>query len=160
VPLIFAGPGIVENAVCNQPAELLDLFPTLLELCGLPVRDDLEGRSLAPQLADPAAKRTAPAITTHNQGNHGIRSQRWRYIRYADGSEELYDMEKDPNEWTNLANDSSHAAIIAEHRRWLPRIDVAPVPGSAHRVLTYNRTTGEAVWEGKPIRPDDPWPME
>ena len=159
VPLIFAGPGITAGARCSQPAELLDVYPTLVELCGLPERSDLEGHSLSPQLADARAKREWTAITSHNQGNHAVRSERWRYIRYADGSEELYDVEADPNEWTNLASDASHAAIVDEHRRWLPNIDEPPVPRSAHRILTYDAGSGEAVWEGKVIGKNDPVPQ-
>jgi hypothetical protein len=86
VPLIFAGPGIARGTHTTRPAELLDLYPTLVELCGLPPRTDLEGLSLVPQLTDPDAPRELPAITSHNRGNHGIRSERWRYIRYADHS--------------------------------------------------------------------------
>jgi hypothetical protein len=127
-------------------------------LCGLTERDDLEGLSLVPQLKDPAAKRERPAITSHNQGNHGIRSERWRYIRYADGAEELYDLHSDPHEWTNLIGDPQHAAVAAEHRRWLPQIDVPLAPGSAHRVLTYDKATDEAVWEGATVRRSDPIP--
>jgi len=81
VPLIFAGPGIAPAAKCGRPAELLDIFPTLLELAALPARPDLEGHSLVPQLQDASAPREWPAITTHNQGNHGIRTEQWRYIR-------------------------------------------------------------------------------
>jgi choline-sulfatase len=158
VPLILAGPGISKNANCARPAELLDLFPTLIELCGLPERPDLEGRSLVPQLKDAKAPRSHPAITSHNQGNHAIRSERWRYIRYADGSEELYDMANDPNEWINLAGKPEHASTIAEHRQWLPRVDRPPAPGSAHRVLTFAPQTGAVTWEGKPVRPDDAIP--
>ena len=158
VPLIFAGPGVGKQARSNRPVELLDIYPTLVELCGLPERNDLEGHSLVPQLRDPQAPRPWPAITSHNQGNHGIRSERWRYIHYADGSEELYDMEKDPNEWTNLAGESQYAEVIAEHRRWLPKIDVPPAPGSAHRILTYDPTTGKTVWEGQEIEPGAPIP--
>ncbi|MCU0613343.1 MAG: sulfatase, partial [Candidatus Eisenbacteria bacterium] len=99
VPLIFAGPGIARDAQCGRPVELLDIFPTLLELSGFPARPDLEGHSLVPQLKDARAPREWPAITTHNHDNHGIRTERWRYIRYADGSEELYDMQADPKEW-------------------------------------------------------------
>jgi choline-sulfatase len=159
VPLIFAGPGVASGAKCTQPAELLDIYPTLAELCGLPPRDDLEGHSLVPQLRDAGAKRPWPAITSHNRGNHGIRSERWRYIRYADGSEELYDMAADPHEWTNLAGEARFADVIAEHRRWLPKIDEPPAPGSAHRVLTYDSAADEAVWEGTTVRRSDPVPQ-
>ena len=158
VPLVFAGPGVKAGQRCTQPAELLDIYPTLVELCGLPPRSDLEGLSLVPQLKDASAERERPAITSHNQGNHGIRSERWRYIRYADGSEELYDMQSDPHEWTNLAGRPEFAAVIAEHRKWLPKIDVPPAPGSASRVLTYDKATDEAVWEGKTVKRSDPIP--
>jgi arylsulfatase A-like enzyme len=159
VPLIFAGPGVKGGQRCLQPAELLDIYPTLIELAGVAKRTDLEGLSLVPQLREAASKRERPAITSHNQGNHGIRSERWRYINYADGSEELYDLQADPNEWTNLAGRSEYAPVIAEHRRWLPKIDRPPAPGSAHRVLTYDKATDEAVWEGTTVRRSDPIPQ-
>ncbi|QDU30158.1 Choline-sulfatase [Anatilimnocola aggregata] len=157
VPLIFAGPGIKAGR-CTQPAELLDIYPTLIDLCQLPKRTDLEGISLLPQLQNADAMRERPAITSHNQGNHGIRSERWRYIRYADNSEELYDLQNDPHEWTNVIEKQEHAAVIAEHRRWLPKIDLPPAPRSASRVLTYDKAKDEATWEGKPIRRADPIP--
>jgi arylsulfatase A-like enzyme len=158
VPLIFAGPGVKGGQRCIQPAELLDIYPTLIELTGIPARDDLEGLSLAPQLKDATTKRERPAITSHNPGNHGVRSERWRYIRYADGSEELYDMVKDPNEWTNLAAMPEHAAVIARHKKWLPKTDLPPAPGSANRILTYDAATDEAVWEGSPVKRGDSIP--
>ncbi len=159
VPLIFAGPGIAKAAKCNRPAELLDIFPTLLELGGFQVRGDLEGHSLVPLLKDARAERAWPAITTHNQGNHAIRTEKWRYIRYADGSEELYEMDVDPNEWTNRAGEAKHAGLKRELAKWLPKIDRPPVPGSAQRILTYDPKTGQATWEGKPIGKDDPIPL-
>ena len=158
VPLIFAGPGVTPGGRSTQPAELLDIYPTLIDLADLPVRTDLEGISLLPQLTDAAVKRERPAITSHNKGNHGIRSENWRYIRYADGSEELYDMQKDPNEWTNLAGDPAYAAVIADHKKWIPQIDLDPAPGSASRVLTYDPTTDEAIWEGTTVKRSDPIP--
>jgi arylsulfatase A-like enzyme len=158
VPLIFAGPGVAKGARCAQPVELLDIFPTLLELANLEARADLEGHSLTPQLKDAAAKRRWPAITTHNQGNHAVRTTDWRYIRYADGSEELYDERKDPNEWTNLAKGPETAPVRAELAKWLPKVDKPPVPGSAVRVLTYDPRTGALTWEGKPIKATDPIP--
>jgi arylsulfatase A-like enzyme len=158
VPLIFAGPGVKSGQRCTQPAELLDVYPTLVELAGLEKRDGLEGLSLVPQLNDATTKRDRPAITTHNQGNHGIRSERWRYIRYADGTEELYDMIEDPNEWNNLAGRPEHASVIAEHKAWLPKVDRPLAPKSASRILTYDATTDTAVWEGNPVRREDPIP--
>jgi len=151
VPVIFAGPGVTKAAKCSQPAEVLDIYPTLVELCGLPPKDGLEGHSLAPQLKKAKTPRPWPAITTHNVGNHGIRSERWRYIRYADGSEELYDMQADPNEWTNLATDPKYAEVIRDHAKWLPAVNAPPVPGSAHRILV--KQDGMWTWEGKPIVP-------
>ena len=160
VPLIFAGPGITPQQKCGQPAELLDIYPTLIDLADLDGRSDLEGLSLVPQLKNATTKRDRPAITSHNQGNHAVRSERWRYIHYADGSEELYDMHADPNEWENLADHKlpEYAAVMKQHRQWLPRIDRELVPGSAARILTYDKKTDTAVWEGTPIQRTDPIP--
>jgi arylsulfatase A-like enzyme len=158
VPLIFAGPGVQAGQLCAEPAELLDIYPTLIDLCGLSPRNDLEGISLLPQIQDASTQRQRPAITSHNQGNHGIRSKNWRYIRYADGTEELYDMVNDPNEWTNLAARADLTDVVAEHRQWLPKIDVGPAVGSAHRVLTYDKKTDVATWEGTPVKRSDPIP--
>lgn len=153
LPLIFAGPGVTAGARCRRPAELLDIYPTLVQLCGLPPKDGLEGHSLVPQLKDASAPRPWPAITTHNRGIHGVRSERWRYIRYADGSQELYDMESDPHEWRNLASDPRVTEVIREHARWLPKPDVDGVPGSASRVLAG--TNGVWYWEGRMVRPEE-----
>lgn len=121
-------------------------------------RTDLEGINLVPQLKVAGIKRERPAITSHNQGNHGIRSERWRYIRYADGTEELYEHQADPREWNDLAVNPEHAAVIAEHRRWLPKFDAPPAANSAHRVPTYDRSTDDAIREGKTVRCSDPIP--
>jgi hypothetical protein len=85
-----------------------------------------------------------------------VRSERWRYIRYADGSEELYDHRSDPHEWTNLARDPRYEKEIAEHGRWLPKVNAAPVAGSAARLLVNEN--GVWMWEGKPIRKEDKEP--
>ena len=104
-----------------------------------------------PQLKDPKTPRPWPAITTHNQGNDSVRTEHWRYIRYADGSEELYDYRSDPNEWTNLVANAKFAATREELARWLPQAPAPPAPGSAHRVLV--KDNGVWLWEGKPINP-------
>jgi arylsulfatase A-like enzyme len=149
VPLIFAGPGVTDGAISSQPAELLDIYPTLLELAGLPFKNDLEGLSLVPQLKDANTKRDRPAITTANPGNHSVRSERWRYIRYADGSEELYDHLRDPHEWKNLAGESKYADVMKELASWLPKKEVPHAPGSRHRTLRKDSDTW--LWEDKPI---------
>lgn len=158
VPLIFVGPGIAAGARCARSAELLDLYPTLLDLCSLPPNRANEGISLVPQLRNAKAARQQPAITTHNSGNHSVRTEQWRYIVYADGSEELYDEVNDPNEWKNLAKEPKLAAVKKELAKWVPSKSADPLPGSKHRLLTYNN--GIPVWEGKPIRPNDPFPEE
>jgi arylsulfatase A-like enzyme len=107
--------------VCNRPVSLLDIYPTLLELCGVPApAHELDGRSLVGLLRDPAAQRSEPAIITNFEGNHAVRSEHWRYIRYKNGAQELYDHRTDPHEWTNLAADPKYAEVIAEHAKWLP----------------------------------------
>ena len=118
-----------------------------------------EGLSLCPQRPAPAAPRERPAVTTHNRGNHSVRSERHRYIRDADGAEELYDMLADPREWRNLAADPAAAGLAAELRKGLPRPDRPPAPGSADRILVYDPATDEARWEDRlTIRRDTPIP--
>ena len=152
VPLIFAGPGITAGQRCGQPAELLDIYPTLASLAGLPHPEGVEGVSLKPQIDAPDAPRQRPAITTHNPDNHSVRGVRYRYIRYADGGEEFYDCLNDPNETTNLIGQAEIAPLVAEYRRWLPATSQPPAPGSAHRILV--REGDQFIWEGEPIDPD------
>jgi arylsulfatase A-like enzyme len=154
VPLIFSGPGIAKGARCGRPVELLDLYPTLAELCDLQsVPDRLEGLSLAPQLNDADAPRTRPAVTSHGPGNDAVRTETHRYIRYADGSEELYDMQADPDEYTNLASQPEHAALkksLAEH---LPKNPAKPAPGSNARLVEL-KEDGYVYWQNKRIEKD------
>lgn len=128
VPMILAGPGVRSAGVARtQPVTLLDLYPTLIEWCGLPRRDDLDGESLMPLVRDPKARRR-PAVSTYLAGNHAVITEQWRYIRYRDGGEELYDRRADPNEWRNLAGEPRHASLKAEMARWAPGSSAAPVP--------------------------------
>jgi len=124
VPFIVAAPGITTSGGRTQRAvSLIDLFPTLNELCQLPDVAGLEGQSLLPVLKDPATQWARPALTTHGQGNHSLRTDRWRYIRYRDGGEELYDHENDPHEWYNLAAQADFAQIKIELAKSLPKHD-------------------------------------
>jgi len=129
VPLIIVAPGVTTPGTrCDRPVSLLNLYPTLVELAGLPAKDDLDGKSLVPLLKDPDAAWERPAVMTWLRGNHAVRSRRWRYIGYADGTEELYDHAQDPWEWANLAGDPQFEDIKAEHRKWLPN-DRDPASG-------------------------------
>jgi arylsulfatase A-like enzyme len=104
----------------QQPVSLLDLYPTLLELCRIAPPTGLDGQSLVPLLREPE-RTTGRAVVTTFYGEHfSVRDERWRYLRYADGSEELYDHAADPNEWRNVAGDSAHAAVKARLAREIP----------------------------------------
>ncbi|MGI9472926.1 MAG: sulfatase [Rubripirellula sp.] len=129
VPLIVCVPKGLQGVRSTRPVELLSLYPTLLELCGLPSKDGLEGVSLTPLLSEPDAKWNHAAITTYQANNHAVRSDRYRYIRYADGSEELYDHESDPREWNNLAGNSEFEAIKRQHAEWIPDVNVPAAQG-------------------------------
>jgi arylsulfatase A-like enzyme len=135
VPLIIVAPGITAPGSRSVHAvSLMDIYPTLVELAGLDLPAHVEGRSLVPLLEDPSREWSFPVVTTYGYDNHAVRTDRYRYIRYADGSEELYDHASDPNEWTNLASDPAHDGLKAELRRALPSknaADLAPPPPPA-----------------------------
>ncbi len=155
VPLIFAGPNIPTGKRCDQPVELLDIYPTLSDWVGLEIPSHTEGISLKPQLMDVSTKRERPAICTHNAGNHSVSDTRWRYIRYVDGAEELYDRAVDPYEHTNLLAPGMDRAqaekIVKRLAAWLPKNDAPLAPGSANRILE-KRDDG-LYWQNKLIDP-------
>ncbi len=133
VPLIIAAPGKQRGATSHELAELVDLYPTLIELCGLPAGQGLEGVSLASQLAraerrvKPAAFTVVSRVDDHKAGQRldpdrlgkSVRTARYRYTEWPDGTAELYDYETDPHEYRNLADSAAHAAVVAEHQRLL-----------------------------------------
>jgi arylsulfatase A-like enzyme len=126
VPLIVVAPGVTTpGSRTSRPVSLMDLYPTLAELAGLEIPQHVEGRSLVPLLEDPERAWDFPAITTYGYDNHAVRTERYRYIRYSDGSEELYDHASDPNEWTNLAGESEYAGVKEALRRALPTRNAA-----------------------------------
>jgi arylsulfatase A-like enzyme len=135
-PLIFVAPkgtpglasGTPAGVRVDKPVSLLDIYPTLVELCGLPPRDGLSGQSLVSLLANSAAPWDRPALTTHGRLNHALRSDRWRYIRYADGSEELYDHRNDPMEYTNLADQKKYESVKRDFAKWLPKENAQNAP--------------------------------
>jgi len=129
VPLIIAGPGIPAGRVSTKPVQLLDVLPTLLELSGLPPGQPMDGRSLVSLLRNPDADWPHVARTSFGPGNVAIRSERYRYVRYKDGSEEFYDHQFDPHEWENRILDPALAPFIAAHRAQLPQT-ARPIVGA------------------------------
>lgn len=121
IPFIISAPGVTKsNAICDKPVDMTNVFPTLINLCKLPPLSGLDGHDMTRLLRNPNASWDFPAISEIKVGNAAIRSQNWRYIRYQDGSEELYDRKKDPNEWNNLARGKEYQSVILEHRKWVP----------------------------------------
>jgi arylsulfatase A-like enzyme len=137
VPLMVRLPGQQAGAVCKRPAGLIDLYPTLAELCGLPPNPLNQGHSLKPLLLQPNAIWERPALTTYGRNNHAIRTDRYRYIRYEDGAEELYDHHADPNEWHNLAERPELETLKQSFRHFLPKENVPWDPNSHVRYNAY-----------------------
>jgi arylsulfatase A-like enzyme len=130
MPYVWVVPGMTKPGTrSTRPVDLMSIYPTLMELAGLPIPKFVEGVSITKLLKDPQADWMTPAVTTHGRGNHAVRSERWRYISYEDGGEELYDHSIDPNEWTNLANDPSLTQVKESLRAWLPKKEVPVWPG-------------------------------
>ncbi|MBA4147235.1 MAG: sulfatase [Verrucomicrobia bacterium] len=124
-PFIVVAPGVTKPGTISQrPVDLMSIYPTLCELTGIPLPKHVEGLSIKPLLINPKARWKTPALCTFGYNNHTVRTEQWRYIRYADGSEELYDHTKDPYEWTNLANDKKTQSVRADLARWFPKTNV------------------------------------
>jgi arylsulfatase A-like enzyme len=129
-------PGVTKpGGRCARTVTLLDIYPTMVEALGAPPRKDLDGQSLMPLLRDPGAQRKEPAITTFGRANHTVRTERWRYIRYRDQSEELYDHASDPNEWNNIAGDPKQSTVKTEISKWLPSKDAPDSPSARARAF-------------------------
>jgi arylsulfatase A-like enzyme len=126
-PFIWVVPGVTKaGGICKSPVDFMSVYPTLCDLTSVPKPAWLEGDNINPLLSDPAAAWTGVAITTFGQNNHAIRTDRWRYIRYADGTEELYDHSNDEYEWTNLATNPEYTALKASLAKHFPTNNVPP----------------------------------
>ena len=127
VPFIVSIPDGAKGT-SSKPVELLSIYPTLIDLCGLTPNNTIEGVSIAPLLQDTNAEWEHVAISTLGQNNHSVRDERWRYIHYANGSEELYDHKTDPNEWDNLVTDDIsplYSEVINRLKKHLPKVNLA-----------------------------------
>jgi arylsulfatase A-like enzyme len=146
VPFIVSAPGVTTpGARCERPVDLAHLYPTLADLAGLPAPAGVDGVSLRPLLSEPREAWDRPAISTYLHGNHSIYTGRWHYIRYHDGSEELYDRRQDPHEWVNLAG---RAIWMDERNRlaeWIPAKQAPDAP----RMRDYNFDPATVSWVPK-----------
>ena len=143
VTFMIIAPGVTKpNQRCERTVNLMDIYPTLAELCGLPEKNGLEATSIVPLLKNPTQAWDHPSVTTHGRNNHAIRNERWRYIRYSDGTEELYDHDVDPLEWTNLANNAKYELTKKQLAAWLPRINAPDAP-----------TAGKGSDDGDKVKP-------
>lgn len=148
VPLVISTPGNTPG-VCDRPVSLLDLYPTLNELAGFDADKSHDGVSLVPLLRNPKADWNRPAVIEFKRGNAAVRSDRYRYIRYRDGGEELYDHQTDPHEWNNLASSEEHAAIKKQLEGWIAKDWAESAPTKAAFTFDHNAFTWTHKKTGK-----------
>ena len=152
VPLIVASPAHTESSGrCEEAVSLLDVYPTLAELTGTKPPQTLDGESLVPLLRNPSAKRITPAVTVDENQHVSVRDERYRYIRYSDGTEEIYDYATDPYEWINRSSDPSVESIRERLARYIPTEFAKAAPSKKAyefdpKTYTWtNRKTGQVV---------------
>ena len=126
---IWKVPGVTPADVrCDRPVDYSSIYPTTLALAGIPIPSHADGKDVSSLLREPASAWSQPAITTYGRGNHAVRSEDWRYIRYANGDEELYHDAKDPLEYVNLAAKPEFSAKKAELAAFLPKNEKPDLP--------------------------------
>ena len=157
VPLIISGPGIPNDRRCDAAVELIDIFPTLLDLAGIEKDPTHEGHSLKPLLSNPEMAWPHFARTTFGPGNHAITSKNFRYIHYGDGSEEFYDRRNDPHEWNNVVGDPNYSGFLASHRAALP-VEHAEILGkNSTGHLSFAATEGKHKPDTQPPESNPPF---
>lgn len=148
VPLIVAGPNVAEAATSDATVSLIDLYPTLADLCELQSDPGHDGVSLADALARPQGLKDRDVLLPGVEpGSYAVINRDWRYIHYADGGEELYDVRRDPHEWRNLAGESGYADRVSLLRAKEPT-DFAP-PGLERNELKLVVEGESFRWQAK-----------
>lgn len=153
VPFIISAPGH-RPGMCKHPVSLLDIYPTLIELAGLTKIESLDGVSLTPLLQNATAEWDRPAVIEYRRCNAAVRSARYRYIRYRDGGEELYDHKTDPHEWNNLAASPGHTSVKKELAGWITKqwAESAPTKSAFrfdHKTFTWTHRKTGVITQGK-----------
>ncbi|MFC1762951.1 sulfatase [Planctomycetota bacterium] len=142
VPFLWAGPGVKNDATIDATANLIDMYPTFIDMCGLPAVKGLEGTSLVGVLGNPSTAEDRNVYVPYlDPGGYAIINQKWRYIHYSDNTEELYDLRSDPNEWHNLAENEAYTAIKQALRRSAPTTFApAGITSKGLRLVTEEKT--------------------
>ena len=136
-------------SVQRRSVNLQDIYPTVLDMCGLDAPDSgIDGESLLPNIVDPMRPIDRPAITTYLRGNHAVRIDEWRYIRYEDGGEELYHTSEDPDERDNLADDGGYVALRRDLASFVPAESAEPVAGKKAFDFDYDSYSWTPRLEG------------
>lgn len=147
VPLIFAGDFIESNQLCDAPVSLVDLYPTLADLCGLPANHLNDGHSVKSLIEKPKSRWENGAITSYGKGHTSIYFDDFHYIEYSNGDSELYDMKRDPNEWNNITDEKKYQKIKARLKDMLPK---SFANYSTHTLLGTNKFIDSQIkadWE-------------
>jgi len=151
VPLFISGANIPKNKKVQSTAGLIDLYPTLMELCNLPKQHKMDGKSLVPELMNTNYKDRDLFIPYHLKGSYAIVNDNYRYIHYNNGGEEFYNIKEDPNEWNNLIGDEKHRIIIDKMKQVVPEFRKPATPKKSLKLIfEENGYHWESKKGGKP----------
>jgi arylsulfatase A-like enzyme len=163
IPLIFKIPEVtIAGAKCYHPVSLIDLYPTLTNLCNLATPTGLDGKSIDPLLYNPDDKWDSTIVIDYLYGNHSVVSSRFNFIQYQNGEKELYDHKNDPNEWINLSSDSNYSEIIENLMQYIPEKIRKDALDKSRFIFepqsyTFIRKSDKKIFSGFSGEPDFSW---